>query len=111
MVERGTRVYLEITDSNLFAEPLPDQVVAGVAIQATPKLMLLADYQFTRWSMFDVLPLGGTYLQKDVVEAYNNTNGIRLGAEYVVAKKHVVRVGFDGHGAAAPDLLAAQAAR
>ncbi len=30
MVERGTRVYLEITDSDLFAEPLPDQVVASV---------------------------------------------------------------------------------
>ena len=30
MVERGTRVYLEIADSDLFAEPQPDRLVASV---------------------------------------------------------------------------------
>jgi long-chain fatty acid transport protein len=83
--------------------PLPDQVVAGVAFQATPALRLLADYQFTRWSMFDVLPLNGAYLKKDVVESYHNTNGIRVGAELAVGKRNVLRAGFDGHGPASPD--------
>ena len=83
--------------------PLPDQVVAGVAIQASAKLRLLVDYQFTRWSMFDVLPINGDYLKKDVVESYGNTSGIRLGAEVAMSKNSVLRFGFDGHGPAAPD--------
>jgi long-chain fatty acid transport protein len=82
--------------------PLPDQVVAGVAIQAASNLRLLVDYQFTRWSMFDVLPINGQYLKKNVTESYQNANGVRVGAEVAVTKNTVVRVGFDGHGAAAP---------
>jgi len=82
--------------------PLPDQVVAGVAIQAAAKLRLMVDYQFTRWSMFDVLPIDGEYLDKNLVEDYESVSGIRLGAEYLVGKNSVLRVGFDGHGPAAP---------
>jgi long-chain fatty acid transport protein len=83
--------------------PLPDQIVAGVAFQASPKLLLLADYQFTRWSMFDALPINGQYLVKSVAETYRNVSGVRVGAEFTVGKSSVLRVGFDGHGAAAPD--------
>jgi long-chain fatty acid transport protein len=83
--------------------PLPDQVVFGVAVQASSRLRLLADYQFSRWSMFDKLPLNGDYLKKDIVESYRNVSGVRVGAEVGVGKGSVVRVGFDGHGPAAPD--------
>jgi long-subunit fatty acid transport protein len=69
---------------------------------ATPRLRLLADYQFTRWSMFDKLPINGDYLEKDIVESYRNVSGIRVGADFLVGKASVVRVGFDGHGPAAP---------
>ena len=94
----------KLADQNATSQiPLPDQVVAGVAIQATARLRLLADYQFTRWSMFDKLPINGDYLKKDIVESYRNVSGIRVGAEFGVGKNSVLRAGFDGHGSAAPD--------
>lgn len=83
--------------------PLPDQFVAGIAVQATPRLRLLADYQFTKWSMFEKLPINGQYLKSELIENYRDTHGIRLGAEFKVGEKHLLRAGFDGHGAAAPD--------
>ncbi len=93
-----------LADQNATSQiPLPDQVVAGVAIQASAKLRLLVDYQFTRWSMFDVLPINGDYLKKNITESYGNTSGIRLGAEVAMSKNSVLRFGFDGHGPAAPD--------
>ncbi len=85
--------------------PMPDQIVVGTAIQATPKLKLLVDYQFTRWSMFDKLEIVGPSNglgTTGVVEAYENTSGVRVGAEFQVSPRAVVRAGFDGHGAAAP---------
>jgi long-chain fatty acid transport protein len=82
--------------------PLPDQVVVGVAVQAAPRLLLVADYQFSRWSMFDKLPINGDVLKKDIVESYHNVSGIRVGAEFGVGAQSVVRVGFDGHGPASP---------
>lgn len=83
--------------------PMPDQFVAGMAIQATPGVKLLVDYEFSRWSMFDVLPINGDYLKSTIVENYGNTHGIRIGTEINLSKAIVLRAGFDGHGAAAPD--------
>jgi long-chain fatty acid transport protein len=94
----------KLADQNATSQiPLPDQVVFGVAIQASAKLRLLADYQFTRWSMFDKLPINGDYLKKDIVESFGNVSGIRVGAEFELGKNNVLRVGFDGHGPASPD--------
>jgi hypothetical protein len=45
MVERGTKAYLEITDSDLFAEPLPDEVVASAFVN---REMYLALANFSR---------------------------------------------------------------
>jgi long-chain fatty acid transport protein len=84
--------------------PLPDQVVAGVAIQATPKLKLLADYQFVRWSMFDQLAINKQYGSPVVLyESYNDTSGVRIGAEYAITSATTVRGGFIANQAAAPD--------
>lgn len=82
--------------------PLPDQVLAGVAVQATSNLKLLVDYEFTRWSMFDVLPINGQYLKSQVLESYRNTNGVRVGAEIGLGSNALLRAGLDVHGAAAP---------
>jgi long-chain fatty acid transport protein len=83
--------------------PLPAQFVAGVAVQATPTLKLLADYQFTRWSAFDQLPITGQYLQNIVVENYGDTSGVRFGVELAATPKTTFRAGIDLHEAAAPD--------
>jgi long-chain fatty acid transport protein len=83
--------------------PLPGQFVLGVALQPTKHLKLLADYQLTQWSAFDQIVIVNQYAPTTtLVESYNDTNGVRLGAEYSVGRG-VVRLGFDGHGAGAPD--------
>jgi long-chain fatty acid transport protein len=83
--------------------PLPAQFVAGVAYQATPRLMLLADYQYVDWSAFDVLPVNGDLLQSEIVENYKDTHGLRAGVEYALGQKTLLRAGIDLHTAAAPD--------
>jgi long-chain fatty acid transport protein len=83
--------------------PLPDQFVAGIAYNATPRLKLLADYQYTHWAMFDVLTVTPqTGAPQVTQEQYGDTSGVRLGGEYA-AHRAIVRGGFDAHGAAAPD--------
>ena len=83
---------------------LPDQFVAGVAIQPTTRLTLLADYQLTTWSVFENLEFTTTNgLSELVVKNYRNTNGLRLGADYRATDRLAVRAGFLAHQAAAPD--------
>jgi long-chain fatty acid transport protein len=83
--------------------PLPDQFVAGVAVQATPKLLALVDYQYVRWSMFDALVINQSIAgTTTIVESYGNTSGVRLGVDYAVDANTNVRAGADFHGAAAP---------
>jgi long-chain fatty acid transport protein len=83
--------------------PLPDQFVAGVAFKVNPQLLLLADYQYTHWAMFDVLTVTPQTGPPQVTqEQYGDTHGVRLGAEYA-ARPLIVRAGFDAHNAAAPD--------
>jgi long-chain fatty acid transport protein len=85
--------------------PLPAQVVVGTAIQATPKLVVLFDYQFTQWSKFETLTIEKENSTTPTVtyEDYVNTNGYRFGAEYAVNPSFVVRGGFVFNTAGAPD--------
>jgi len=83
--------------------PLPLQAVAGLAYQATPKVMLLADYQFVQWSKFDKLVVDGEYLDTANHEGYRDTHGIRVGTEIALSEKTVARAGINLHGPAAPD--------
>jgi long-chain fatty acid transport protein len=83
--------------------PLPDQFVVGVAIAPSPKLKLLADYQWTHWSLFDTITIVNQFAPPTVlVESYRNTNGVRVGGEYEMGRA-IVRAGFDAHTAGAPD--------
>jgi long-chain fatty acid transport protein len=82
----------------------PMQLVAGVSVQATDKLMLLADYQFTGWSSFDELPLEfGQLEDRARTEDYEDTHGIRVGAEYDLLDPLTVRAGYLFNTAAVPD--------
>jgi long-chain fatty acid transport protein len=83
--------------------PLPGQLVAGTAFQVSPKLTLLLDYQFTRWSKFDQLPINGDVLKSVITESYRDTHGVRVGAEMAMGPKTTLRLGADIHTAAAPD--------
>jgi long-chain fatty acid transport protein len=82
----------------------PMQLVAGISVQATEKLMLLADYQFTGWSSFDKLPLEfGQLEDRTRPEDYEDTHGVRVGAEYDLLAPLTVRAGYLFNTAAAPD--------
>jgi long-chain fatty acid transport protein len=84
---------------------LPAQFVAGAAVQATQKLVLLFDYQYTNWSKFSTLNISRENVTAPTViyEDYVNTNGYRFGAEYAATPSFVVRGGFVFNTAAAPD--------
>jgi len=83
--------------------PLPDQLVLGVAIHASSRLTLLADYQFTDWSLFDRIVIDYQFAPQTVlVESHRDTHGARIGAEYAIGRA-TIRGGFDGHTASAPD--------
>jgi long-chain fatty acid transport protein len=82
---------------------LPAQFVAGVAFKATPAVELFADYQFTHWSDFSVLPINGEYLKSVIPENYTDVHGLRVGTEIKLSKQAVVRGGVNLHGPAAPD--------
>jgi long-chain fatty acid transport protein len=84
------------------ALPLPAQIVGGVAVQATTRLKLLLDYQWTNWSTFEVLPVDGETLDMAAEENCRDTHAIRFGTEYAVTDRVTLRAGFDGHGPATP---------
>jgi long-chain fatty acid transport protein len=82
--------------------PLPDQFVFGLAIKATDKLLVLADYQYTHWSMLDEITILNQFAPPTLlVEQFGDTHGLRVGAEYSLANAKV-RAGYDDHGPAAP---------
>src|SRR5207249_259805 len=66
-----------------------------------------ADYAWVGWKRFDVLPVEfqGPALgsNRQLLEQYNNSSAIRLGAEYTTAKDGwKLRGGFSGVASAAP---------
>lgn len=84
---------------------MPAQVVAGVAVQATDRLLLQADYQWTGWSSFDTIPL--TFeeetLNQTRREGYENTGAVHVGGAYEATEALTVRAGYLFNQSAAPD--------
>jgi len=82
----------------------PMQLVGGVQFEATDRLRLLADYQFTGWSSFDEIPLAFEQLEdRSREEGYEDTHAVRLGAEYDVIEQLTARAGYLYNTAAVPD--------
>ena len=87
----------------------PNNIFAGIALQATPELILEADFQYIMWSTYDTLkiniPVGpstppppagtGGPLQGPVAlgRDWENTFMIRVGGEYQL-EKLALRAGF-----------------
>ena len=83
----------------------PDMFVAGISYKATDDLTLLADYQWTHWSTFNVLNLvfsPTTALNQTLTESYKSTSGIRVGGEYATNAGMIFRGGYLWHQGAAP---------
>ncbi len=83
---------------------LPDQFTAGVAFTVRPGLLLLVDYNWVHWSLFDELPVNfaNPQLSSLTVENYKNTHGVRVGIDWAPSSKLAVRGGYIYHTAAAP---------
>lgn len=84
---------------------MPAQLVLGFAFQATDRLLVQADYQWTSWSDFDEIALDFERDALDSVrrENYNNTSAVRAGARYRLQEDLTLRAGYIFNQAAAPD--------
>jgi long-chain fatty acid transport protein len=83
----------------------PAQIQGGAAYSGYKNWLLEADYAWVGWKRFDYLPVDfqGSAPDKNLIESYNNSSSIRLGAEYsATADGWKVRGGFAGVASAAP---------
>jgi long-chain fatty acid transport protein len=119
-VPAGTPLSAVISGLNLFSDggpladqggsasiTMPAQLLAGLAVDVSSQLRVLADYQFTWWSVFDTLELDfASDLTPDrtIIEAYEDTHAGRVGFEYRSSDRLTLRGGYLYHTAAAPDL-------
>jgi long-chain fatty acid transport protein len=84
---------------------MPDQATVGVAIDVSPALMLLVDYQWMNWSIFDRIQLdfeNAATPDREVIEDYEDTHGIRVGLDWDGGGMLAVRGGYLYHKGAAP---------
>lgn len=83
---------------------MPDQAMAGVALDVTDRLTLLADWHWQDWSDFDVIPLNFEVApDEERIERFEDTHAIRLGMEVDASRSLALRGGYVYHDAAAPD--------
>jgi long-chain fatty acid transport protein len=95
----------------------PAQVQFGVGYHRYQNWLLSADYTWTGWRRFRELPVDfekgtsaatcapgpGVFCDRVLIEDYNNTSAIRVGAERMFTSGAALRVGFAGVASAAPD--------
>jgi long-chain fatty acid transport protein len=103
----------------------PDQFQIGFAYTGFANWLIAVDYEWTGWKKFTNLPVDFAndsiatvcsasiaatvnpcdfdVLDRDLYEDYNNTSAIRIGAERTLKSGWIVRAGFSGVAAAAPD--------
>jgi long-chain fatty acid transport protein len=85
----------------------PAQLALGVAYKVANGWTVLGDYQLTWWNSFNeldiIFPQDATgLLDRKLFERYQNTNGIRLAAEWAKDAKWTFRGGYLRHQGAAP---------
>jgi len=83
----------------------PAQIQGGVAYSGFKNWLLEGDYAWVNWKSFDKLPItfAGPAPSDTLIENYNNSSAIRLGAEYTIPTDGwKLRAGFQGASSAAP---------
>ncbi len=84
---------------------MPDQLIAGVAVDVTSSLKLLADWQWVNWSVFDVLVAEFSNAMTPTLtleEAYEDTHGFRFGFDWAANDQWNIRGGYLHHQGASP---------
>ncbi len=85
---------------------MPNILVLGFAWDVLRRFTLLGDYQYTWWNKFDVVDIdfaNAATPDRTLVENYENTHGIRVGAEYMLSSSVTLRSGYIWHEAGAPE--------
>ena len=85
----------------------PAQIQAGFGYSGFAGWLLSADYAWTGWRRFNELPVEfqgpASASNRVLIEDYNNTSAIRVGAQRTFTGGAELRVGFSGVASAAPD--------
>ncbi len=84
---------------------MPDQLVAGVALQISPTAKFLFDWQYINWTVFDTLVVdfeNPATLDRTLAENYKGTHGFRFGLDLAATDYLAVRLGYLNHKGAAP---------
>jgi long-chain fatty acid transport protein len=85
----------------------PAQVQAGFGYSGFKDWLLSADYAWTGWKRFKELPINflgpANVSNRVLIEDYNNTSAIRVGAQRQFTSGAQLRFGFSGVASAAPD--------
>jgi len=105
-VVKGAFVTGPLIDQNVTAKvTLPDQITAGIAVTVRPGLMLLSDFNWVHWKLFNELPVtfDTAALNSTSIENYKDTWGVRFGVDWAATSKVALRGGYIFHTAAAPD--------
>lgn len=83
----------------------PAQIQGGVAYSGLKNWLFEGDYAWVNWKAFDKLPItfAGPAPSDTLLENFNNSSAIRLGAEYTIPTDGwKLRAGFAGVSSAAP---------
>ncbi len=86
----------------------PAQLQAGASYAGFANWLLEADYSWVGWKRFNVLPVqfqgpAANVASRNLIEDYNNSSAIRLGAEYTIPTDGwKLRAGLAGAASAAP---------
>ena len=84
---------------------MPPQLLAGVAYGVTPTLKVMADWQYTDWSVFKTLDLTlkTANFTLSEYEHYKATNAFRDGLDWQAMDGLAIRAGVLTHKGASPD--------
>ena len=103
------------SDAATTTVPLPLEIGFGIGYQVSEKLLIAADLMFTRWSVWDEIPIN---INKDfdndgiddvttLVEHWDNVNKFSVGLEYLIMDNYdrqaFLRLGFASDGSSIPD--------
>lgn len=84
---------------------MPDQLIAGVALDVTPSVKFLFDWQYINWTVFDTLTVNFTNAatpDRSLAESYEATHAFRFGLDVAANENLSLRGGYLYHGGAAP---------
>jgi long-chain fatty acid transport protein len=83
---------------------MPDQFSLGVAVSPSDRFTLMGEWQWVNWSLFEQLEVDfDNAPDRAISENYSNTNGFRLGMEWLpTGGPFTLRGGYLYHEGAAP---------